>query len=526
MKVSHTVDEKSGILQREQELEEIIAQITSEQELLKLKENNYEKTLSRLSECEQRREELQQQLHQVTLKYGELLADLSAKEERLKQLEHRTIVIEQEKNESHDQIEEVSQHLSDIQISLENLKNQIIDDSTKREEFLTQRDLLRASLEESRKKAAFTKQEYNEIQIRLESSRNQIHYLHQNIQRSERQIENFTQQQKKLESTIAELNQPFVDLNNALQAKLSERLEIEGRLAEIRENLEKIDQALKKLNQERNQIELEIDKQRNELEQCRLQSQTLLVKQSTHLEQIQTDGFNVEELLADLPGETSCNDWEEKINRIETRIQRLGAINLAAIDEFSQLSERKTYLDKQNDDLIEALGTLETAIRKIDRETRTRFKETFEKLNDSFKNYFIEIFNGGDAYLELTSDDLLETGVIVRAQPPGKRNSTIHLLSGGEKALTAIALVFAIFNLNPAPFCILDEVDAPLDDINVGRFCNLVRKMSEKVQFIFISHNKITIEMGQQLAGVTMQEPGVSRMVSVDVNEAIALANA
>ena len=199
------------------------------------------------------------------------------------------------------------------------------------------------------------------------------------------------------------------------------------------------------------------------------------------------------------------------------RIDRLGPINLAAIDEFKEQSERKEYLDSQLADLTDALETLEAAIRKIDR-------ETYENVNAGFQRLFPKLFGGGHAYMELTGDDLLSAGVTVMARPPGKRNSTIHLLSGGEKALTAVALVFAIFELNPAPFCLLDEVDAPLDDANVGRFCDIVKEMSDKVQFVFITHNKGTMEMARQLTGVTMQEPGVSRLVSVDLDEAVKMA--
>ena len=218
------------------------------------------------------------------------------------------------------------------------------------------------------------------------------------------------------------------------------------------------------------------------------------------------------------------NDWKSKLESVDRKIQRLGPINLAAIDEFNQNSERKTYLDTQYKDLVDALNTLENAIRKIDRESRTRFKETFDELNRNIKDMFPKLFGGGHAYLQLTGDELLSTGVSIMAQPPGKKNTNIHLLSGGEKALTAVALVFAIFKLNPAPFCILDEVDAPLDDHNVGRFCNLVKSMSNDVQFVFITHNKITMEIANQLLGVTMHEAGVSRLVSVDVDEAVEMA--
>ena len=182
------------------------------------------------------------------------------------------------------------------------------------------------------------------------------------------------------------------------------------------------------------------------------------------------------------------------------------------------------FLNEQHADLTEALNTLDQAISKIDKESKQRFQETFDKINSGLQEKFPKLFGGGQAYLELTEDDLLETGVTIMARPPGKRNSSIHLLSGGEKALTAVALVFSIFELNPAPFCLLDEVDAPLDDANVGRFSQMVEDMSESVQFLYISHNKVTMEIAKQLAGVTMKEPGVSRMVAVDIDEAVSLA--
>ncbi|MEL4387933.1 chromosome segregation protein SMC [Shewanella xiamenensis] len=232
------------------------------------------------------------------------------------------------------------------------------------------------------------------------------------------------------------------------------------------------------------------------------------------------------QVIDSLPSDGQPDKWQRDLDQIRQKIIRLGAINLAAIEEFEQQSERKSYLDHQDEDLNKGLATLEEAIRKIDKETRTRFKATFDAVNEDLGRLFPKVFGGGRAYLALTEDDLLETGVTIMAQPPGKKNSTIHLLSGGEKALTALSLVFAIFRLNPAPFCMLDEVDAPLDDANVERFCRLLKEMSQSVQFIYISHNKITMEMADQLIGVTMHEPGVSRIVAVDLEQAVAMADA
>jgi chromosome segregation protein len=247
------------------------------------------------------------------------------------------------------------------------------------------------------------------------------------------------------------------------------------------------------------------------------------VRSQTLQEQIIESSYQLETLLEEIPEEANDEAWHKNISNLEQKIQRLGAINLAAIEEYAEQSERKEYLDSQYADLNEALTTLENAIRKIDQETRNRFKETFDQVNERLQTLFPRLFGGGIARMELTSDNLLETGIAIIAQPPGKRNSNIHLLSGGEKALTAVALVFAMFELNPAPFCFLDEVDAPLDDANAARFCQLVSEMSERVQFLFITHNKITMEMAHQLIGVTMQEPGVSRLVAVDVDEAVEM---
>jgi chromosome segregation protein len=215
-----------------------------------------------------------------------------------------------------------------------------------------------------------------------------------------------------------------------------------------------------------------------------------------------------------------------EIDRLQKAIAALGAVNLAALEELTAAKERKIYLDKQAADLTEAMTTLENAIRQIDKETRELLQQTFDTVNSNFARLFPTLFGGGQAKLVLAGEEILDSGIQVFAQPPGKRNTSIHLLSGGEKAMTATALVFAIFQLNPAPFCLLDEVDAPLDDSNTVRFCNLVREMSAQTQFLFISHNKLSMEMAGQLIGITMPEPGVSRVVAVDIAEAVDLAAA
>ena len=257
-----------------------------------------------------------------------------------------------------------------------------------------------------------------------------------------------------------------------------------------------------------------------------LEEQSLLIKAQAALEPLEELKQSLKAVLETLPDDLTLNAAQNQLTGITNQLDKLGAVNLAAIEEFDVAKQRSEYLDNQLEDLTKALNTLEGAIRKIDTETKTRFKATFDQVNEDFAQLFPKVFGGGSAYLELTSDDLLESGVSIMARPPGKKNSTIHLLSGGEKALTALSLVFSIFRLNPAPFCMLDEVDAPLDDANVVRFCRLVEEMSQSVQFIYISHNKIAMEMAGRLTGVTMAEPGVSRMVAVDIEQAVQLAHA
>jgi len=350
--------------------------------------------------------------------------------------------------------------------------------------------------------------------------------LEQAIRRSDIQIEHIKARHAELQKTLASLNEPVTELQHKLESRLADKVQSEKDLAACRSRVQEIDGNLRTSEQKRSAAEQKIQDLRDEVEKARMAGQETLVRLRTIEEQLQDSEENLQTVLDNLDEKATVEAWQEKLESVNRKIQRLGPINLAAIEERAQLSERKEYLDSQRADLTKALDTLESAIKKIDKETKSRFKETFENLNSNLQETFPLLFGGGHAYLELTSDDLLETGVTVMARPPGKRNTTIHLLSGGEKALTAVALVFSIFKLNPAPFCILDEVDAPLDDTNVGRFSEMVCNLaaSGDIQFIVITHNKITMEIAHQLLGVTMNEPGVSRIVSVDVDAAVDMA--
>ena len=331
---------------------------------------------------------------------------------------------------------------------------------------------------------------------------------------------------EELEEERELLREPGEERRERLDELLDRREREERALNAVRARAAELVERLREDEQARQGHERSLEGIRERLQESRMQVQALRLKAETQDEQLRELGHEEPALAETLDPNATESAWQTRLEELGERIRRLGAINLAAIEEYDQQAERRDYLEAQHAELSEALETLDRAIRRIDQETRARFRDTFERVNAGLQSLFPRVFGGGTAWLTLTGEDLLETGVAIMARPPGKKNSTIHLLSGGEKALTALSLVFAIFQLNPAPFCMLDEVDAPLDDANVGRYARLVKEMSESVQFIYITHNKIAMEAGDRLMGVTMQEPGVSRLVSVDVEEAAALAEA
>ncbi|MGZ8155001.1 MAG: chromosome segregation protein SMC, partial [Burkholderiales bacterium] len=336
------------------------------------------------------------------------------------------------------------------------------------------------------------------------------------------------EQRRALASTLANEEQALCACDEAswqeqLQAALALRSEREQALAAARDAVESMETRLKDVEQERFSAEQRLDPLRDRVNEVRLKEQEARLTEEQYVQQLAESGADEAALQALLAKGTRSGAMQAEIVRLTEEIKALGAVNLAALEELTTAQERKTYLDMQSQDLTEAMTTLEDAIRRIDRETRERLQTTFDEVNAHFSRMFPALFGGGNAKLVLTGEEILDCGVQVIAQPPGKKNSSIHLLSGGEKALTALSLVFSLFQLNPAPFCLLDEVDAPLDDNNTVRFCDLVRTMSENSQFLFISHNKITMEIANQLLGITMQEPGVSRVVAVDIEEAMKL---
>ena len=408
------------------------------------------------------------------------------------------------------------------------------------EQLLEQQLELEIELEQAKHQQTEANNRYRQVASQLEQYKTQAHQanLAEQKARSECQLSETKLQHANAAQNAA--SEAVLELNEQLEELVIPLEEVAEQIMLLLEKHQQSDVELKNLQAALSQAKKELaDKQtalkssqselvtlQEQLQALALDEQSLIVKAQAALEPLAELEQNLKTVLEELPDNANLNSMQTRLTKTTQALNELGAVNLAAIDEFEQAKQRSDYLNQQLDDLTQALNTLEGAIQKIDRETKNRFKATFEQVNTDFGELFPKVFGGGSAYLELTSDDLLESGVSIMARPPGKKNSTIHLLSGGEKALTALSLVFSIFRLNPAPFCMLDEVDAPLDDANVGRFCRLVEEMSQSVQFIYISHNKIAMEMAGRLTGVTMAEPGVSRMVAVDIEQAVQMAQA
>ncbi|MGD1983792.1 MAG: chromosome segregation protein SMC, partial [Chromatiaceae bacterium] len=513
-----------GLLAREQEVRELMLRRQDLEPEVEQLVGALAADRQALVEVEQSREAEQKALDAAQNALSDLSARLSGKQARAEQIRHRVEGLERDAEELRQQIADGAQEMDEARRRLHESLAAIEDLSRQREALVSRRDALRGELDAARSAAGAARNAMHEIALRVESMRSSEDSLRSGIGRMQSQLGELEQRCGTLQSAIADAEAPLAEQQQRLETQLQDRSAVEKSLSEARSALEAIDQALRELEQARHTSEENVQTARSRLDQVRMDRQEVVVRSRTLEEQLAESGFERALLESEMPAEAEVTGWQSRVETLESRIQRLGPINLAAIDEFKEQGERMAYLDRQHEDVSKSLSTLEEAIRKIDRETRTRFKETFDRVDGGFKELFPKLFGGGHAYLEMTGEDLLDTGVTVMARPPGKRNTSIHLLSGGEKALTAVALVFAIFRLNPAPFCMLDEVDAPLDDANVGRYSALVKDMSEHVQFIFITHNKVTMEIANQLSGVTMHEPGVSRLVTVDVEEAAALA--
>jgi chromosome segregation protein len=517
--------EQAGLLARAQEIENLEKQLRaqalicdeSRANLVRL-ETAYADAMQRLVSARREAAESQSRAHELqveVLRLTQLAEQTRARSEQiagdLAEVDAQIASLQTRRVSAEKRFEELDLQLADSQERHAQLDERVIEAEHK---LTSCREELR-SLERQAQEASFS--------LRTLSARQGE--LTRTVETADQQSASIREQEQGAHEELSKLTDAAAQAG--LQSALAVKLEREQLLATRRSEYDDLTAKLRASDERRLQIERELDPMRQRITDLKLREQAARLSFEQYdqlLQDAQADAVAIEASLAD--GKVRLTGLQSEIDRLNREIAALGAVNLAALEELATARERKQFLDAQSADLLEAMTTLEDAIRQIDAETRGLLGETFKTVNEHFGRMFPELFGGGQARLMMTGDEILDSGVQVYAQPPGKKNQTIHLLSGGEKALTAIALVFAIFQLNPAPFCLLDEVDAPLDDTNTERYSKLVASMSKETQFLFISHNKIAMEMAEQLIGVTMQEQGVSRIVVVDMESAISLAEA
>ncbi len=514
--------EQDGMLARQQEIENITKQLRAQHMLADEARSRSVRAEAALSQATQRLQEIRQRANTLTQTVHGLQIDVMKLSEVQERFNQRSTQIAADLAEIAEQEAEQQQAKAESEAKFEQLDAELADMQEKHEDGQTDYLAKEQQLSDARQRVRELERAAQEAEYAEKSHRNKIDELKRSIatalEQSAQLFANMQQGSLELESLDDQTAQA------GLQSLLEKRSDQERALADARHELDQLAQKLRQHEEARMQAERSLQPQRDRIMELQLKEQAARLNQEQYAQQLVEAQADEVALAEKLNEETRPSYLQGEVTRLTNAIAALGAVNLAALDELAQASERKNFLDAQNADLTEAINTLQDAIHKIDKETRDLLQDTFDKVNHHFGELFPILFGGGQAKLMMTGEEILDSGVQVMAQPPGKKNATIHLLSGGEKALTATALVFSMFQLNPAPFCLLDEVDAPLDDANTERFCNMVKRMSAHTQFLFISHNKIAMEMAQQLIGVTMQEQGVSRIVAVDMESAANFA--
>lgn len=515
--------EHNGVIHRDKEIEQIKRQLNTITESALAIKSTLDADKSLLETAEKQQSGAQHNIHQLQKERSDIQQSLTQKKERQQQM----LLREKRINEDMQSIQLETKSLSvDLKKSTQKRNDDLLlinELNSKKEVVSNKKSTLTQALQEARNKQKSNNDLLHRLKIKQQAIHSELKNTELNISRAKQEELQLKQKLTDTQQAIEIADEPIIDLERSLQKLVSEKANSEEQLKASQQLVSQLDQQQREQEGQRVQHAQAIEALRVKVEAEKLQAQELKVRIATLQEQLDNTDFNIDALLQEMPENSTISTHQQQLDDVNNRINQLGQINLAAIDQFKEESERKKYLDEQDEDLNKSLKLLEQAIAKIDRETKDRFKEIFDQVNERVKERFPKLFGGGEAYLELTENDLLTTGVMIMARPPGKRVNSLQLLSGGEKALTAVALIFAIFELNPSPFCMLDEVDAPLDDANVGRFCAMVKEMSDQVQFIFISHNKITMELADNLNGVTMHEPGASRLVTVNLQAATEL---
>ncbi len=513
--------EQDGMLARQQEIDNIGKQLRARQLLADDARTRSVRAEAALSQSVQRLQEVRQQVAQLTQGVHGLQIEVMKLTEIQARFNQRSTQIVADLAEIAAQEAEQMQTKAESEARFEQLDMDLAEMQEKHETSQTDYLAREQQLNEARERLRELERSAQEVQFAEQTQRNKIAELKRSIatalEQSSQLFANMQQGSLELESLDDQAAQA------GLQSLLDRRTDQERALADARHELDQLTQQLRGHDEARLQHERSLQPARERIMELQLKEQAARLNQEQYAQQLLEANADEALLATKLHDDLRASYLQGEVTRLTNAIAGLGAVNLAALDELATAAERKNFLDAQYADLNEAINTLQDAISRIDKETRELLQDTFDKVNTHFGELFPILFGGGQAKLTMTGDEILDSGVQVMAQPPGKKNATIHLLSGGEKALTATALVFSMFQLNPAPFCLLDEVDAPLDDANTERFCNMVKRMSAHTQFLFISHNKIAMEMAQQLIGVTMQEQGVSRIVAVDMESASSL---
>lgn len=513
-----------GALEREREIRRLNAQADEDRQHITGLEEKLAQSRAEREQLESALAARRSELDAQQREQARLSGQLTSLETRLESLARQRRAAEEEAERltarQKEDAETVTAARGELQTALDRMKQA----EAGREPLQRERSELESARASAREALIAARGQREQLALKVESGRAGLESLRQSIGRMDSQVGQLQARFLELSNVLARGDQPELEQRKQRDLLLDERLQIEKRLAEARSRVEALEADWRQQDEIRQKASREVEEIRADQSERQLALRETQLKAETLEERIGELEADLQSLLAALPEGAEAQQLQQKLEHLEEQIRKLEPVNLAAIDEFESESERKTLLDRQDEDLVKALEMLEKAISKIDRETRTRYRETFEEVNQNLEALFPRLFGGGHCQLEMVGDDWLTAGVALLARPPGKRVARIHLLSGGEKALTAVAFVFAIFNLNPAPFCLLDEVDAPLDDANVGRFSNMVREMSEQVQFVMVTHNKVSMEAAHQMLGVTMREPGVSRIVSVDLDRAVELA--
>jgi chromosome segregation protein len=519
-------DGQAGLIRRERELKNLKQELIALGEDIEQSEALLEEREGALKQAESERERLQAEDRRIGSEHARSRAELSALKARHEQALKRMNQILSEASEIEMQAQEIREDLEECALRKTEAEERLAELDRNMTLLSGNRESMETGLSQAEQALQASRERAQSLKSRAEQLMSNEQITSRHLERLRAQLEQSQERMNALQTRATESAQIPEGSEEELESLTEKKALVEETLGRQRQRTSALESEIRSASEAKLENERQLQKVKDQLERIKLDLSANEVRRQTVEEQLEEIGSAPERAVENLPEDAGERAWQNQLQEIATEIARLGAVNLTAMEEYLVQEERMRFLDEQNADLGQSLETLREAIEKIDRECRTRFKETFDLINTGLQRMFPKLFGGGQASLELTERDLLEAGVTVMARPPGKRNSSIHLLSGGEKALTAAALVFAIFELNPAPFCLLDEVDAPLDDANVGRFSQLVKEMSERVQFLFISHNKVTMEIAQHLAGVTMKEPGVSRIVAVDIDAAVEMTAA